>query len=124
MAFLLPALFSLAFGSSFGVVGTAGVILMAIARSGGADLTVTAGAIISGIYVGERLSPASSSAALTAAVSGRSQRAFQHEMWRATPLPMALSLAVYGVLSILCPIRQVDSHIHRGFRIAAFSRAG
>ena len=60
VAFLLPALFSLAFGSSFGVVGTAGVILMAIARSGGADLTVTAGAIISGIYVGERLSPASS----------------------------------------------------------------
>lgn len=111
VAFLLPALFSLAFGSSFGVVGTAGVILMAIARSGGADLTVTAGAIISGIYVGERLSPASSSAALTAAVSGAEQRAFQHEMWRTTPLPMALSLAVYGVLSILCPIRQVDSHI-------------
>ena len=76
-------------------VGTAGVILMAIARSGGADLTVTAGAIISGIYVGERLSPASSSAALTAAVSGAEQRAFQHEMWRTTPLPMALSLAVY-----------------------------
>lgn len=111
VAFLLPALFSLAFGSSFGVVGTAGVILMAIARSGGANLTVTAGAIISGIYVGERLSPASSSAALTAAVSGAEQRAFQHEMWRATPLPMALSLAVYGVLSILCPIRQVDSRI-------------
>lgn len=61
--------------------------------------------------MGERLSPASSSAALTAAVSGAEQRAFQHEMWRATPLPMALSLAVYGVLSILCPIRQVDSHI-------------
>ena len=102
VAFLLPSLFSLAFGSSFGVVGTAGVILMAIARSGGADLTVTAGAVISGIYVGERLSPASSSAALTAAETGHLVLSTLH---------MALSLAVYGVLSILCPIRQVDSHI-------------
>lgn len=67
VAFGLSAVFSLAFGSSFGVAGTAGVILMTIARSGGANLAVTAGAVMSGIYFGERLSPASSSAALVAA---------------------------------------------------------
>ena len=65
VAFLLSSAFSLAFGSCFGVVGTAGVILMTIACSGGANLAVTAGAIMSRIYYGERLSPASSSAALT-----------------------------------------------------------
>lgn len=121
VAFLLPAVFCMAFGSSFGVVGTAGVIIMAIARSGGADLTVTAAAVMSGIYVGERLSPASSAAALTAAVSGVDQRAFQREMWRTTPAPFLLSLAVYGALSWFFPIQQVDAQVLRaleeGFRL-------
>lgn len=111
VAFLLPAVFCMAFGSSFGVVGTAGIILMTIARSGGADLAVSAGAVMSGIYVGERLSPASSSAALTAAVSGVDQRSFQNRMWRDTPVPFMLTLALYGVLSVLFPIQQVDAGV-------------
>ena len=111
VAFGLAAIFSLAFGSSFGVVGTAGIILMAIARSGGASLPVTAGAVMSGIYVGERLSPASSSAALTAAVAGTDQRSFQLRMWRTTPAPLLLTLALYGVLSVLYPIQTVDAQI-------------
>ena len=45
------------------------------------------------IYLGERLSPASSSAALTAALAGVEQHSFQLRMWRTTPLPLALSLA-------------------------------
>ena len=122
VAFLLPAVFGMAFGSSFGVVGTAGIILMAIARSGGADLVVTAGAVISGIYVGERLSPASSSAAMTAAVSGVEQRLFQNRMWRDTPVPFALTLVLYGGLSVLYPIEQVDAQIisalEEGFRLS------
>lgn len=111
VAFLLSAVFSLAFGSCFGVVGTAGVILMTIARSGGANLAVTAGAILSGIYFGERLSPASSSAALTAAVARVDQRAFQLQMWRDTPVPLLLTLALYGALSFLYPIQGVDAQI-------------
>ena len=111
IAFLLPAVLSLAFGSSFGVAGTAGVILMAIARSGQADLAVTAGAILSGAYVGERLSPASSAAALTAAVAGADQRDFQRRMWRTSPLPLILSLLFYALLSLLCPIQSVDAGI-------------
>lgn len=75
-AFLLASALSMAFGSSFGVAGTAGVILAAIARSGGASLAVTGGAVLSGAYLGERLSPASSSAALTAALAGVSSTAF------------------------------------------------
>ena len=47
-----------------------GVILMALARSGGVDAAVTAGTIIAGAYFGDRCSPASSSAALVAAATG------------------------------------------------------
>jgi len=110
-AFLLSAVFSLAFGSSFGVVGTAGVILMTIARSGGANLLVTAGSIMSGIYFGERLSPASSAAALTAAVAGVDQREFQLRMWKNTPGPLLLTLCVLGALSLKHPIREIDPQI-------------
>lgn len=102
-AFLLAAALSMAFGSSFGVAGTAGVILAAIARGGGASLAVTGGAVLSGAYLGERLSPASSSAALTAALAGVEQHSFQLRMWRTTPLPLALSLAFYGGISLLWP---------------------
>lgn len=111
VAFLLSSAFSLAFGSSFGVVGTAGVILMTIARSGGASLPVTAGAIMSGIYFGERLSPASSSAALVSAVAGVDQHAFQMRMWRTTPVPLLATLALYGALSLRFPIQQVDAGV-------------
>lgn len=111
IAFLLSAVFCMAFGSCFGVAGTAGVILMAIARTSGANLTVTAGAILSGIYVGERLSPASSSAALTAAVSGVDQGAFLRRMWRTSPIPLALSTAVYAGLSWLYPVQQMDIRV-------------
>lgn len=111
VAFGLSAVFSLAFGSSFGVAGTAGVILMTIARSGGANLAVTAGAVMSGIYFGERLSPASSSAALVSAVSGVDQHDFQMRMWRTTPVPLLITLILYGALSALYPIQRVDAQI-------------
>lgn len=111
VAFGLSAVFSLAFGSSFGVAGTAGIILMTIARGGGANLAVTAGAIMSGIYFGERLSPASSSVTLVSAVTGVNQHDFQMQMWRTTPVPLLLTLILYGVLSVLYPIREVDAQV-------------
>lgn len=111
IAFLLPAVLCLAFGSSFGVSGTAGVILMTIARSGGANLVVAAGAALSGAYVGERLSPASSAAALVSAVSKADPRAFQRQMWKDSVLPLALSIAIYGVLARIYPIQRVDPEI-------------
>lgn len=69
--------------------------------------------MLSGAYLGERLSPASSSAALTAALAGVEQHDFQLRMWRTTPLPLALSLVFYGGISLLHPIQQVDQTILR-----------
>ena len=45
MAFLLSAALSFALGTSYGVTGTAGVVLITLARSGNVDLAITAGAI-------------------------------------------------------------------------------
>ena len=108
MAFLLSSALSMTFGSAFGVAGTAGVVLAVMARTGGASLAMTAGAVLSGAYLGERLSPASSSAALAAALAEEDQNRMQRSMWRTTPLPLLLSLGIYGGLSQLSPLRQVD----------------
>lgn len=110
IAFLLSAILCLAFGSSFGVCGTAGVVLMAIAQTGETNLLATAGAVLSGAYFGERLSPASSSAALVAAVCKADYRSFLVQMWKTTPIPLALTLLFYGLLSWLYPIQTVDPH--------------
>ena len=69
VSFLLCAALSYVLGTSYGVSSTMGVILMALARSGGVDPTVTAGVILSGVYFGDRCSPASSAASLVAAVT-------------------------------------------------------
>ena len=65
-AFLLTAALSFALGTSYGVTGTAGVVLMTLARSGGVPAAMTAGAVLSGAYFGDRCSPMSSCAALVA----------------------------------------------------------
>lgn len=108
-AFLLSAALSLACGSSFGVAGTAGVILMTVARSGGANIGITAAAIISGAYFGERLSPASSAAALTAAVHQVDQRQLQRILWRETPLPLAITAIFFAIASWFFPLSQIDT---------------
>ena len=48
-------------GTSFGTANTMGVVMMTLARAGGVSLPMTAGAILCGIYVGDRCSPMSSS---------------------------------------------------------------
>ena len=68
-AFLLSSLMSYAIGTSFGVTATAGVVLISIARAGNVNLLLAGGAIISGVYVGDRGSPAASSASLMAALT-------------------------------------------------------
>ena len=119
VAFLLTALISYALGTSFGVVGTAGIVLMALARSGSVSEAVTAGAILSGAYFGDRCSPASSSAALVAAETGTQLYDNLRNMFRTGALPVAVTIAVYGVLSVRHPIAAVDESLLQALRDSA-----
>ena len=87
IAFLLPAVLSFLLGTSFGVAGTAGVVLMALARSGGADLPLTAGAVLSGAYFGDRCSPASSAGMLACKVCDVPHSSFVRMMLRTSVGP-------------------------------------
>ena len=109
ITFALCCLLSYALGTSFGVAGTCGVIFIALARAGDVSELLTAGAIMSGIYFGDRGSPVSSSAILVATVTGTDL--LQNVKWMAKTalLPFGITFALYSVLSFLHPIQTVDN---------------
>lgn len=111
IAFLLSAALSYVLGTSFGVSSTMGVILMAIARSGGIDPVITAGVILSGVYFGDRCSPASSAAVLVAAVTDTRLYDNVKKMLRTGLLPTLLTIGIYTALSFAHPITGVDAGV-------------
>lgn len=67
-AMLVCAIISMALGS-WGTAGTVGLAFMGIAQAMGIPLPLTAGAVISGSYVGDKLSPMADSTNLASAVA-------------------------------------------------------
>ena len=108
LAFLLTALLSYALGTSFGVTSTAGVVLIALARSGGVSTAVAAGAIMSGVYFGDRGAPTSSCASLVAALTETQLYRNVKRMHRTALLPYMLCLAFYSILSLRNPLMGAD----------------
>lgn len=110
-AFLLATAMSYALGTSFGVTATAGVILMSIARTGGVDPVLAAGAILSGVYVGDRGSPAASSGNLVAVLTHTDMRKNVREMLKCSLIPFLICCAAYGLLSAKAPMQSVQNGI-------------
>lgn len=111
IAFLLSTGLSYALGSSFGTAGTVGVMLITLARSGNVDVWMTAGAVLSGAYVGERCAPTSSAAFLLSAVTGVEHSKFLKRAFREGILPFLLSTGIFTVLSWQHPIRNIDVNV-------------
>ena len=69
-AFLLTAIVSVLTGTSWGSAGTIGVAFMGVAIGMDANLALVAGAVVSGAYFGDKLSPLSDTTNLSSAVCG------------------------------------------------------
>ena len=69
-AFLLCSAASLTTGDSWGTAGTIGVAIMGIGISFGFPAAMIAGAVVSGSYFGDKLSPISDTTVLASGVSG------------------------------------------------------
>ena len=108
-AFLLSALMSYALGTSFGVAATIGVILMTIARASGVSTVIAGGAILSGVYFGDRGSPAASSASLVANETGTDASQNFKRMMPSALLPLGLCVLIYAALSLWNRPGAVDS---------------
>ena len=94
-AALICAVVSLSIGSSWTVVGTIGVGLIGIAINMELSPAITAGAVISGAYFGDKSSPLSDTANLAAAVAGANL--YQHlreTLWTSIPT-LAATLAIF-----------------------------
>lgn len=97
---LLCAVVSISIGSSWTTAGTVGLALIGIASASGLSPTMTAGAIISGAYFGDKLSPLSDTTNLAAAVT--ETELFEHIrflLWTTIPA-FAIALVVFTYFSL------------------------
>ena len=99
-ACVICALVSLVTGSSWTTAGTIGVALIGIATAQDLNLGLAAGAILSGAYFGDKMSPLSETTNLAPAVSGTNLFAhIRHMIWTTAPsITLALILFVIAGL--------------------------
>ena len=111
MTFLLNCGVSMLTGTAFGTAATMGTICVSVGISMGMDPVLLGGAMLSGVYFGDRCSPASSSATLVAAATDTKLYDNLHMMHRTGWLPYLVSLAAYAALSVTHPLAMVDSGV-------------
>lgn len=110
-AFLLPMAVSYLIGTSFGTAATIGAVMMTLCRVSGADPLITAGAVLSGIFFGDRCSPASSCAHLNAYLTGTEIYSNVKAMLKDCIPATLMTVSLYTVLSFLNPVQSVDMQI-------------
>lgn len=97
-ACLISAVVALSIGSSWTVAGTIGIGLIGVTQRMGLDPAITAGAVISGAYFGDKSSPLSDTANLACAAAGSQLYAHVKEsLWTSFPA-LVLALAVFWML--------------------------
>lgn len=98
MAFLLNCGVSILTGTSFGSAATMGVITMTMANTMQIDPFLVGGAILSGVYFGDRCSPVSTSALLVSTLTQTNIYENIKSMLRSALVPFLATCAIYLVL--------------------------
>ena len=102
-ACLICAMVSLSTGSSWTTAGTVGVALIGIAAAQNLHLGMAAGAIISGAYFGDKMSPLSDTTNLAPAVAGTELFThIKHMAWTTGPA-MLIALALFAGAAFFMP---------------------
>lgn len=120
-AFLICCCVSFLIGTSFGTIGTAGIALMVMGRTGGVNPSVLGGAIIAGAYFGDRCSPMSSSANLVANLTGTDLYKNIKNMFKTSLIPFIISVLLYLLVSFIFPLKSkgtgIEAELLKVFRI-------
>ncbi|MCK9217964.1 MAG: sodium:proton antiporter, partial [Firmicutes bacterium] len=105
---LLCSVVALATGSSWTTAGTVGIALMGVAAGLGVPGPMAAGAIISGAYFGDKLSPLSDTTNLAPAIAG--SNLFDHikHMFYTTGTSYAIALVAFGIMGARFAGKQLD----------------
>ncbi|WP_255367919.1 Na+/H+ antiporter NhaC [Psychrobacillus sp. OK032] len=99
---------SLAIGSSWSTMGTIGVAGMGIGLSMGIPAPIIAGAIISGSYFGDKMSPLSDTTNLAAGLTGTDLFVHIRHMLFTTVPGVIIALTVYGFLGMKYKESNID----------------
>jgi NhaC family Na+:H+ antiporter len=97
---LICSITSLATGTSWGTAGTIGIAFMGIASGLGIPAPIAAGAIISGAYFGDKMSPLSDTTNLAPAMAGTDVFTHVKFMFKPTAVAYVITLIFFGVLSL------------------------
>ena len=98
---LICSITSLATGTSWGTMGTMGVALMGIGYGLGMSQAMTAGAILSGAYFGDKMSPLSDTTNLAPAMAGTDVMSHVKAMLLPTAVTYGITLVAFGVLGAM-----------------------
>ena len=96
-AFILCSMVSILTGTSFGTASTMGVVCMSIGLALGIDPFLTGGAILSGVFFGDRCSAISSSALLVSELTQTNLFINIKNMLKTTMVPLLITMIGYAV---------------------------
>lgn len=98
---LICSITALATGTSWGTMGTMGVALMGIGFGLGLNPAITAGAILSGAYFGDKMSPLSDTTNLAPAMAGTDIMSHIKFMLLPTGIVYAITLVFFGIIGFV-----------------------
>lgn len=105
---VLCAIVSIATGSSWTTAGTVGIALLGVGSGLGIPTNVVAGAIISGAYFGDKMSPLSDTTNLAPAMAGTSLFEHIRHMIYTTGPSMLIACVIYAVMGMSYAGKELD----------------
>ncbi len=107
---VICSIVSLGTGSSWSTAGTVGVALMGVGSALGIPGAMTAGAIVSGAYFGDKMSPLSDTTNLAPAMAGTDVFSHvRHMVFTAAPA-FGIALLLFGLIGFRFAGGEFDSH--------------
>ncbi len=100
MTMLICSIVSLGTGSSWSTAGTVGLALIGVGAALGIPLPIVAGAIISGAYFGDKMSPLSDTTNLAPAMAGTDLFSHIRHMVYTTVPAFVIALILYAVIGM------------------------
>ncbi len=97
---IICSLVSLATGSSWSTAGTVGIALIGVGHGLGVPMPMVAGAIISGAYFGDKMSPLSDTTNLAPAMAGTDLFTHIRHMVYTTVPSLTVALIIYALLGL------------------------
>lgn len=116
ITFLMCALISFLTGTSFGSAATIGVICTTMANTMQVPIEYTAGAVLSGVYFGDRCSPVSTSALLVSELTKTNLYTNIKLMFKSSIVPFVITCILYFLIGLTIDVKDVLDNSNEIFK--------